>query len=259
MRLENQVAIVTGGSVGIGRRIVEKFIAEGATVVIANRTAETGEATAEALDAHFVQTDISDPQSVQALVEATIEAYGRIDILVNNAAITGPQQRMGNYPVEAFDEVVRTNLYGPFYTMKYTLPHMEQAEYGVIINIVSTVGIIGFPHIIGYGAAKAGVVNMTKSVTAGYAHKGIRANAVSPSVVETPMLTGFIEGSDDPDARRAEFNMYNPQPGLVTTDAVADAVLFLAAEGVFTNGHTLYVDGGYVDVTRHLADRHMDE
>ncbi|MEM6284735.1 MAG: SDR family oxidoreductase, partial [Chloroflexota bacterium] len=120
---------------------------------------------------------------------------------------------------------------------------------GVVINIVSTVGMVGFPHVPAYGAAKAGVINLTMAGAAGYAPKGIRVNAIAPSVVETPMLTGFIASSPDPEARRAEFNAYNPYPGLVTTDSIAGAAVFLASDdGEFVNGHTLAVDGGYTAI-----------
>ncbi len=249
MRLENKVAIITGGSVGIGKRMAERFTEEGATVVIANRDAETGQQTANEVGCTFIQTDVSDAAQVERLVHQTVEMFGKLDILVNNAAITGDQANIADATLENWHLVTGINLDGVFYGMKYALQHMEQRGSGVIINIVSTVGMVGFPHVPAYGAAKAGVINLTMAGAAGYAPKGIRVNAIAPSVVETPMLSNFIANSPDPAARRAEFAAYNPYPGLVTTDAIAGAAVFLASnDGEFVNGHTLAVDGGYTIV-----------
>ncbi|MEO1443267.1 MAG: SDR family NAD(P)-dependent oxidoreductase, partial [Chloroflexota bacterium] len=230
MKLGNKVAIITGGSVGIGRRTAERFIEEGATVVICSRSEETGIATASEIGCTFIQTDVSDPAQVENLVNQTVEMHGKLDILVNNAAITGDQAHIADTTLENWNQVTSINLNGVFYGMKYALKHMEGRGSGVIINIVSTVGMVGFPHVPAYGAAKAGVINLTMAGAAGYAPKGIRVNAIAPSVVETPMLTGFINNSPDPAARRAEFDAYNPYPGLVTTDSIAGAAVFLASD-----------------------------
>lgn len=249
MKLANKVAIITGGSVGIGKRIAERFMEEGATVVICSRNSEVGQQAADEVGCTFIQTDVSDAAQVERLVHQTIEMHGQLDIMVNNAAITGAQANIADATLENWHMVTSINLDGVFYGMKYALQHMEQRGSGVIINLVSTVGMVGFPHVPAYGAAKAGVINLTMAGAAGYAPKGIRVNAIAPSVVETPMLSNFINSSPDPAARRAEFDAYNPYPGLVTTDSIAGAALFLASDdGEFVNGHTLAVDGGYTIV-----------
>lgn len=246
MKLENKVAIVTGGSSGIGKACAQVFAAEGAKVVVADINDDDGQQVADEIGGMYVHTDVSKAEEVEALVKAAVDEYGQLDIMFNNAGIDGQQAPFADSPLDNWHNVMKINMDGVFYGMKYALLQMREQGHGVILNTASTAGLVGFPQIPPYSASKAGVVNLTRAGTAAHAPEGIRVNAIAPSVVDTPLVQHFIESSDDPEATRAQFANLNPYPGMVSMECVTSTALFLVSDdSEFINGLTVPIDGGY--------------
>lgn len=244
MGLENQVALVTGGSRGIGRAVCIRLAQEGADIVINYAgNEEKAQETARACEAYGVRTlcvkgDVADPAQVDALFQQAIEFGGRIDILVNNAGITRDNIMLRMKP-EDFDRVMQVNLYGTFYCMKRAARIMLKQKYGRIISLSSVVGIRGNAGQANYSASKAAVIGMTKSLAKELAAKGITVNAVAPGMIATEMMAAVSEEAkkaiaDSIPARRAG------EP-----EDVANAIAFFAArESAYLTGQVLCVDGG---------------
>ncbi|MFQ3599638.1 MAG: glucose 1-dehydrogenase [Chloroherpetonaceae bacterium] len=246
MKLNGKIAIVTGGASGIGKACAEKFASEGATVVIADIQEEQGRTVAEHLHGRFIKTDVTDPNAVQSLIAQTVDAFGSLDILMNNAGIDGEQKPIADCTLENWSRVIDLNLNGVFYGMKFGLAQMAKQQSGVILNTASIAGVVAFPNIAAYGAAKAGVIHLTKTAAIEYAKQHIRVNAICPSVVKTPLVEHFINSTPDPDATRQWFENFNPLPGMVTVSSVADAALFLVSDDAkFITGTALAIDGAY--------------
>jgi NAD(P)-dependent dehydrogenase (short-subunit alcohol dehydrogenase family) len=245
-KLQDRVVIVTGGASGLGRGCAELFAQEGAKVVVADIQDDPGKELADSIGGSYVHVDVTAPESVEAMIQSTADQHGRIDVLMNNAGIDGDQAPTAQSTVENWRRVMAINMDGVYFGMRYVLPVMVEQRGGVILNTASTVGLNAMGGIPPYSASKAGVIHLTKSVAVEYAYHNIRANAICPSVVETPLLKHFIESSPDPDAARAGFQNLNPMPGLVTVDAVAKAALFLVSDdSAFITAVALPIDGGY--------------
>lgn len=245
-KLQDQIAIITGGASGLGRGCAELFAQEGATVVIADVQEEAGREVAESIGGVYLHVDVTAPESVEAMIQGTVERFGRIDVLMNNAGIDGEQAVTAESSIENWKRVTAINLDGVYYGMKYVLPTMVAQKGGVILNTASTVGLNAMGAIPAYSASKAGVIHLSKSVAIEYAYYNIRVNAICPSVVETPLLKHFIESTPDPDGARRGFATLNPLPGMVTVDAVAKAALFLVCDdSKFITAVALPIDGGY--------------
>jgi NAD(P)-dependent dehydrogenase (short-subunit alcohol dehydrogenase family) len=244
---EGKVALVTGGSSGIGRAAALAFAARGAAVAVASRRdGESGETVRQIVAAGgralFVKTDVSESAQVQALVARTVEAFGGLDYAFNNAGIEGtPFVPLHEYDEATFDEVVATNLKGVFLSMKHELPAIL-ARQGAIVNMASVAGLTGSRMGAGYAASKHGVVGLTKSAAKQYAPAGVRINAVAPAVILTPMAErAFYQ---DPSIAEKVVAMH-PLGRVGTPDEVAQAVVWLCSEAAsFVTGHTLPVDGG---------------
>ena len=241
---EGRVAIVTGGTRGIGRSIALRLAAEGANVAVSYRSNdEAAEETAEAVRAEGVkcevfQGDVASPEDVQALFKGVSDAFGRLDILVNNAGITRDNIMM-RMKQEEFDDVLRTNLGGTYLCTRAALRPMVRARWGRIVNVSSVVGLVGNAGQANYAASKAGIIGFTKSVAREVAQRGITANAVAPGYVETE-LTGSL-----PEEVKDQIRNQVPMGRFGEAVEVAEVVAFLAGEGAgYVTGQTIAVDGG---------------
>ncbi len=238
MRLEGKVAIVTGGSRGIGRAICEKFAAEGAKMVIT--TASTSQPTFDQENIVGYQVNATDRESVEKFVKEVQEKYGKIDILVNNAGITR-DGLIHKLTEDMWNQVIDVNLKGVFYLTQLVAPMMIEAGKGSIINISSVVGEYGNIGQTNYAATKAGVIGMTKSWAKEFARKGaaVRVNALSPGFINTDMMKTVPDKVLDPIRKSTMLGR------LGEPEEIANATLFLASdESSFITGHNLSVNGG---------------
>lgn len=245
--LNDKHALVVGASSGIGRGIALRLAREGANIVVAARREETGKAVVEEIkagggDATFIFADVTDSQSVLALVQSATNAFGTIDVAVNNAGIGGtPFTPTADYDEAVFDAVIDTNLKGVWRCMKYELPVM--AEGGVIINMSSIAGLSANEMMgAAYTASKHGIIGMTKTAAREYAAVGIRINAICPGVIDTDIAERSFM-SDERIARKV-LKMH-PLGRLGSVEEVADAVAWMASgQSSFMTGHALILDGG---------------
>jgi NAD(P)-dependent dehydrogenase (short-subunit alcohol dehydrogenase family) len=245
-RLQDKITIVTGAASGIGQACAELFAKEGAKVVVADIQDEPGQKIADALGGTYLHVDVSDPASVEAMIQSSVDRHGRIDILMNNAGIESAPALTADSSIENWKRVTSIDLDGVYYGMKYVLPVMVAQNGGVILNTGSPMGLNALPSMPAYSAAKAGIIHLSKVVAIEYAIYNIRVNAICPSVVDTPLLKGLIASTPDPAATRAGFESMNPMPGIVTLEAVARAALFLVSDdSQFITAVELPVDGGY--------------
>lgn len=246
-RVKNKVTLITGGGSGIGRATCVLFAQEGAKVVVADYVAEGGHETVKQITAAggqaiFVQADVSRSADVQNMIGATVRAYGRVDVLFNNAGIEGPSTKLANYKEEDWDRVIAIDLTSVFLGMKYVIPEMTKQGGGVIISTASVAGMVGFPGSGAYAAAKAGVINLTRLAALEYADKNIRVNCICPGVIETPMVERVMGGRPREKVIRTE-----PIGRLGDPKDIANAALFLASdESSFATGAPFVIDGGYI-------------
>jgi len=237
--LEDKIAIVTGGSKGIGRAIAKTLLEGGAEVVIANRSVDDGETTAAELGCTFTQCDVADYEQVTALVEATVEAHGGLDIMVNNAGI-GRAGTVEGMSLAEWRDVLRINLDGVMHGTRAALPHLQDSE-GTIINIASIYGLVAGPSAAAYSAAKGGVVNFTRSVAVDYAGS-VRVNSICPGFVDTPMTEPVFQDLEFYEYVRGQ----TPMGRIAQPEEVAEVVRFLASERAsYITGANIPVDGGW--------------
>lgn len=243
---KGKVALVTGGASGIGEACVLTFARGGANVLIADLNAQLGEQVVAAAkqaggDARFVRADVSDPSSVEQMVQAAIQSFGRLDIAVNNAGIGGESKPAGEYSIESWQKVIDVNLNGVFYCMRYEIPAMLRHGGGAIVNMASILGAVGFATAPAYVAAKHGVVGLTKSAALAYSKQGIRINSVGPGFIKTPLLANSLDQQTQEylSGLHAIGRMGEP-------NEVAALVAFLSSdEASFLEGGYYLVDGGY--------------
>lgn len=245
-KLKGKVAIVTGAASGFGRGIAELYALEGAKVVVADINAGGALEVASSLgDAGVsVQCDVSLKKDVDAMVRAAVEAFGGVDIMVNNAGITHKNQPMLDVDETTFDRIYAVNVKSVYLSAMAVVPYMEKRGGGVIINTASTAGVRPRPGLTWYNGSKGAVITLTKSMAVELAPKNIRVNAINPVMGETGMLTQFMGLPDTPE-NRAKFLATIPLGRMSRPHDIANAALFLAdPASAFITGIAMEVDGG---------------
>ncbi len=241
-KLDNRVAIVTGGGSGIGEEIARTLAAEGAKVGVGDVVAAGAERVAREIgSAGFaLEVDVSNSKAVDEAVGKVIERFGRIDILVNNAGVT-KDTLVPRMTDEDWERVLKINLSGTFFFTRAATKHMMKARYGRIINISSIIGLAGNAGQANYAASKAGIIGFTKSCAKELASRNILVNAVAPGFIETPMTRGLPEAAKNSYLKSIPLNRFG------RPEDVARVVLFLASEdSCYVTGQVLVVDGGMV-------------
>ncbi len=244
MKLRDKVAIVTGGGSGIGAASCQAFAREGAAVAVASRTLSKADAVARAIEheggrAIAIGADVSRSADVQRMIDRTVAELGPPDILFNNAGIS-PAGRITDISEADWDECLNIDLKSVFLASRCAIPHMIEAGGGVIINTAGTFGIRAAKNKAAYSVAKAGVINLSRSIALDYARENIRCNAICPGYVDTPLNEGF------PAAERDAFlERFQPLPGLIGAADVAEMALYLASDAAkMITGQVFVLDGG---------------
>lgn len=251
MRLKDKVALITGGSLGLGKATALLFAEEGAQVVITGRrkgalkkVADEAKARGSKID--FLVSDVSKEEDCKKAVEYVVDKYGRIDILFNNAGVlhTGKTHET---PTEVWDKIFAINVRGTYFMSKYAIPHMLAQGKGNIINNSSVLGLKAVPGVAAYNASKGAVTQLTRSMALEYADRGIRVNAICPGTIVTPMVEGLFEQIGDKEKAEELFKSFHPIGRLGRPEEIAHAVLFLCDDNVgFMTGAMLSVDGGWI-------------
>jgi NAD(P)-dependent dehydrogenase (short-subunit alcohol dehydrogenase family) len=246
-----KVAIITGGSSGIGRATAVALAKEGVKVTVAARRTKEGEETVHLVkeagsDGIFVKTDVANEDDVRSLVERTIEIYGKLDYAFNNAGIGEMRTPLIEQKSDVFDQVMNVNVKGVWLCMKYEIPQMIRSGRGAIVNMSSVAGVMGFPQISIYVASKHAVVGLTKSAALEYAKSGIRINAIAPGTVDTdPVRIG--RAAEDNKQFLETLKSMHPIGRIADPEEMANAVVWLLSDKAsFVLGHTLLADGGMV-------------
>lgn len=248
MKFQNQVALITGSTKGIGRATAKLLAAEGAKVVIVGTSAEAGNAVVEEIkadsgEAFFQKTNVTDRAELDALVQATLDNYGKIDILVNNAGVGGTLANMDQVTDEEWEKVLATNLTAPFEIMKRIIPVMEKAGGGKIVNVASMASTGAGRGGIAYTTAKHGLLGLTRQISLDHGHAGIRINAVLPGPIDTQMIARVLAMPQHPLNMKIKMSPAG-RPG--QPEEVAKAIAFLACDdSSYIQGAALAVDGGY--------------
>lgn len=244
MKLDGKTAIVTGGASGFGAGIVQKFLDEGARVMIADINESAANEMAASLDntvAHGV--DVSDSASVQSMAEAAIAQFGHVDILINNAGVTHMPTPLEDVSEDDFDRVYRVNMKSVFLTARALVPHMKNRQSGAILNVASTAGVSPRPNLNWYNASKGWMITATRTMAVELAPSGIRVNALNPVAGETPLLKSFM-GEDTPEIR-AKFLSTIPLGRFSQPEDMGNAACFLCSdEASMITGVAMEVDGG---------------
>ena len=248
-RLDGKIALITGAGSGIGRASALTFAREGAKVAVADKLVDGGQETVRMVEAaggtaSFIEVDVSDAASVEAMVNATVETYGRIDCAYNNAGIEGQVAPTDSYADDMFDKVIAVNLTGVWLCMKYEIPRLLEQGGGAIVNTASGAGLIGVAGLSAYVASKHGVIGLTKTAALEYAKSGIRVNAVCPGLIQTPMVERLT--ADQPQLGEALVAM-EPVGRTGRPEEIAESVVWLCSDAAsFVTGHAMSVDGGFV-------------
>jgi NAD(P)-dependent dehydrogenase (short-subunit alcohol dehydrogenase family) len=246
--LDNKAALVTGGGSGLGRASAVALARAGASVTIADVNEDGAKESAALVeqaggDAAFLRADVTQPDVVAAIVDATVARWGHLDCAVNNAGTTGTAAATADYTLDDWNHTIGLNLTSVFLCLKYEIPAMLE-HGGAIVNMASGAGLVGFPGLPAYVASKHGVVGLTKAAALEYAAQGVRINAICPGSTRTPMLEGFMGGDE-----KVERMMTRAVPlgRLGRPEEIAEAVVWLCSDAAsFVVGHALAVDGGAV-------------
>ncbi len=250
-RLRDKIAIITGGSGGIGKAVAARLLEEGASVALVDLDQAGLDATARKLGASdrvlAVQADVANEDAVRHYVQATFDRFGRIDVFFNNAGIEGKVAPLEQQDTAMFDKVIAINVRGTYLGLKHVLPHMYRARHGSVINTSSVAGLEGFADLLPYVTSKHAITGMTKVAAIEAARHGVRVNSVHPSPVNTRMMRSLEAGFDpnDPGAAKAGFEKAIPLGRYGEPGDIANLVLFLASdESSFITGAQYRIDGG---------------
>jgi NAD(P)-dependent dehydrogenase (short-subunit alcohol dehydrogenase family) len=249
LSFDGKVALVTGGSSGIGRAAAEAFARAGARTVVSDVDEAGGNETVEAIQAAggtatFVKCDVSSAADVENMVRHARSAYGRLDCAFNNAGIEGELANTVDCTEENWDRTLEINLKGVWLCMKYEIPVMLEHGGGSIVNCASVAGLVGFRNLPAYCASKGGVVELTRATALEYSDAGIRVNAICPGVIRTPMVERVTAGNPEVEA---QYTALEPIGRMGEPDEIADAALWLCSDhSSFIIGHALAADGGLV-------------
>lgn len=250
MRLKGKNAIVTGGAKGIGEAIVRIFLQEGANVLIADM-AEEGAVLADKLNeigqgrCVFCRTDVTVPENVKNAVSTAADIFGGIDILINDAGTVERDTLLEDMPEEVWFKVLNVNLNGAFLCTKYALPYLRESR-GCVVSMSSTSGLVATRNDPAYCASKTGIIGMTRSVACDYGKFGVRANAVCPTICETPLFNSYINSFTPEEKKEKMERLGGPGGRPCTCEEIARTVLFLASsEASYVSGTAVTVDGGY--------------
>lgn len=248
-RLDGKVALVTGGSTGIGQATSLVLAREGARVAIADIAVDAATRTVEMIkknggDARFIKADVTQAAAVEALIAEVVSLYGRLDCAFNNAGIEGDLASTADCMEENFDRTIAVNLKGVWLCMKQEIRQMLRQGGGSIVNTASVAGLVGFPLAPAYVASKFGVVGLTKTAALEYAERGIRVNAVCPGVIQTPMIDRIVESGV---VTAEAYQAMEPMKRFGKPAEIGEAVSWLLSdEASFVTGAALPVDGGFV-------------
>ena len=247
--IDKRVAVITGGSSGIGRATAIALAKDGVKVAVAARRTKEGEETVQLVkeagsEGIFVKTDVTKEDDVRALIEKTINQYGRLDYAFNNAGIEEMMMSLVEQTSDAFDQIMNVNVKGVWLSMKHEIPEMIRSGGGAIVNMSSVAGVTGFPQMSIYIASKHAVLGLTKSAALEYAKSGIRINAIAPGGVKTEMAKRVTE-------QNSQFletvTSLHPIGRIADPEEIANAVVWLLSDKAsFVLGHTLLIDGGMV-------------
>ncbi|MEY2832840.1 MAG: hypothetical protein RLZZ574_2098 [Cyanobacteriota bacterium] len=249
MNFSGKVVIVTGGTSGIGRAAAIAYAQQGANVVIASRRVIEGEETVKIIkdaggEAFFIQTDVTQESDVKAMVDKTVEVFGRLDIAFNNAGAYGESPSLSEQLDSEYDRIMNVNVRGVWLSMKHEIAQMQSQGNGALVNTSSILGVVAMPSVPLYTASKYAVEGLTKAAALQYAKSGIRINAVGPGAIATEMFETATDGQDEAKAYMAGLH---PMGRVGQPSEVANAVLWLSSDDAsFTTGETLMVDGGYI-------------
>jgi NAD(P)-dependent dehydrogenase (short-subunit alcohol dehydrogenase family) len=241
-----KVALVTGGTAGIGRATALAFAKEGAKVVVSGRNADAGAEVVKQIqraggEATFVRADVTKASDVQALIDKTLKTYSRLDIAFNNAGVEGDLGPLHEASEQTYDHIFNANVRGVFLSMKAQIPAMLKTGGGVIVNNSSIAGLIGLPGAALYVASKHAVIGLTKSAALEYSKQGVRVNAVAPASIQTDMFDRVAQ-----QVTREALVAAHPIGRIGTPEEIAAGVLWLCSPGAsFVTGHTLSIDGGF--------------
>ena len=252
-RVQGKTCIVTGGAVGIGHACVQRLAEEGAAVAIFDRMDGEGQALADAIthdggNARYWHVDVTREADVARAIDEVADHFGGIDVLVNNAGISGSTKLTHEISEAEWDLVQAVNVKGVLFCCKHAIPHMRRAGGGSIVNLSSIYGLVGAPDVPAYHASKGAVRLMSKTDAMSYAPDRIRVNSVHPGYIWTPMVEHHLQasGATDIDAARAEVGRLHPLGHMGDADDIAWGVVYLASdESKFVTGSELVIDGGY--------------
>ncbi|MGF0238058.1 SDR family oxidoreductase [Rhodococcus sp. IEGM1300] len=247
MKLQDKVALITGAGAGIGEATAKLFVSEGAKVIIADRNIEQALAVAEALgsQAFAVQADVSNAAEVKTMVEKAVAHFGGIDILVNNAGF-GTLGTVVTVDEDTWDQVIDVNLKGVFLCSKYVIPEIVRRGGGAVVNLASTISVVGIKDRAAYVAAKGGVAALTRAMALDHALEGVRVNSVAPGVIASSYYDKMFETVEDPVAFKKGLAARSPLNKMGEPIDIANVILFLASQDSnFATGAMFTVDGGY--------------